>query len=130
MLFEQPYNNQEVTDIITKAPLGKVLSGIPMPTQSRYHGCLGRKEEGGPRDILEQMEMGQCIKVTDKELPRFVSAQAYADGWVVSRRSINKEHWMLWKTEKKGYLGSRLKYLKAQGRYPFTLPTANGGCRY
>ena len=130
MLFELPYNSQEVTDIITKAPVGKILSGIPLPLQSRYHGMLGRKTEGGPRDILERMQFGQCVKIADKYLPRYSSAQAYADGWVISRRRLNGEHWMVWKTEKKGYLGARLRYLKKQGRYPYTLPTANGGSSY
>ena len=129
MLFELPYNSQELTDIITKAPMNKVLRDIPIP-MDRYHGLLGRKAEGGPRDVLEKMNFGDSLKLDTTMYNRYTAATAYADGWTICRRNLSGNKWMIWKIEKKGHLGPRLRELKEQGRYPFTLPTANGGSSY
>ena len=129
MLFNLPYNSQEITDIITKVPIGKVIKDIPIPTDT-YHGILGRRAVGGPRDTLERMSFGDAIKLNTKMYHRFTSATAYADGWALCRRRLPGDNWIIWKIEKKGHLGPRLKELKEQGRYPFILPIANGGSSY
>ena len=129
MLFKLPYNSQEITDVITKAPMNKVMKNIPIPVDL-YHGLLGRKVPGGPRDILERMDFGDSMKLDTTMYSRFTAATAYADGWTLCRRKLAGNKWMVWKIEKRGHLGPRLKELKAQGRYPFTLPQANGGSSY
>ena len=109
------FNNcsEVMTDVIKKTPVGKIVSNIPVPeAQRRGAGGFQFPIKGGTRDVLYRMNVGDFVKVKAKHSHRYgVGASSYGDGWTVVKRKVSEDYFGIWKIEREGYIGARLRQL-------------------
>ena len=114
------FNNcsEAMSEVIRKTPVGKIISNIPIPASQRT-GSKGFQFPltGGTRDILYKMNVGDFIKVKTEHAHRYgVGSSSYGDGWIVVKRKVSEDYFGVWKVEREGYVGARLRQFKDQGR--------------
>ena len=114
------FNNcsEAMSEVIRRTPVGKIISNIPIPASQRT-GSKGFQFPltGGTRDVLYKMNIGDFIKVKAEHAHRYgVGSSSYGDGWSTVRRTLPNGSIVIWKKEKKGYLGSQLREYDKQSR--------------
>ena len=109
--------NKNMTNLLEKQPLGVVSSGVDIPTGWSGHQGFTEIGKGSMRAILMQMKIGDHIRLSKEDGNSFASAGcSYGDGWSTVRRTLPNGSIVIWKKEKKGYLGSQLREYDKQGR--------------
>ena len=114
------FNNcsEAMSEVIRRTPVGKIISNIPIPVSQRT-GSKGFQFPltGGTRDVLYKMNVGDFIKVKAEHAHRYgVGSSSYGDGWIVVKRKVSEDYFGVWKVEREGYVGARLRQFKDQGR--------------
>ena len=114
------FNNcsKAMSEVIRRTPVGKIISNIPIPASQRT-GSKGFQFPltGGTRDVLYKMNIGDFIKVKAEHAHRYgVGSSSYGDGWIVVKRKVSEDYFGVWKVEREGYVGARLRQFKDQGR--------------
>ena len=109
--------NKNMTNLLEKQPLGVVSSGVNIPTGWSAHQGFSLIVKGSMRAVLMLMNIGDHIRLSKKDGSSFASAGcSYGDGWSTVRRTLPNGSIVIWKKEKKGYLGSQLREYDKQSR--------------
>ena len=110
--------NEVMNDLIKKTPEGKITSNIPIPAAIyKSSGGFQMPLEGGTRDILYTMNIGDFVKVKSIHAHRYgVGSYSYGDGWSVIKRKVSNDYMGIWKVEREGYKGARIRTLEKNGR--------------
>ena len=109
--------NKNMTRLLENQPLGVVRNGVDIPTGWSARQGFSLITKGSMRAVLMQMKIGDHIRLSKKDGSSFASAGcSYGDGWSTVRRTLPNGSIVIWKKEKKGYLGSQLREYDKQGR--------------
>ena len=109
--------NKNMTRLLENQPLGVVRNGVDIPTGWSARQGFSLITKGSMRAVLMQMKIGDHIRLSKEDGNSFASAGcSYGDGWSTVRRTLPNGSIVIWKKEKKGYLGSQLREYDKQGR--------------
>ena len=109
--------NKNLTNLLENQPLGIVNNGVDIPTGWSGHHGFSEIAQGSMRAVLMLMNIGDHIRLSKKDGSSFASAGcSYGDGWSTVRRTLPNGSIVIWKKEKKGYLGSQLREYDKQSR--------------
>ena len=103
---------------LNDVPLNVISSNIPMPIRFyRQRGCFLAPALNGTRDILYKMKFGDFIRVKAKYKHRYgVAAFTYGDNWYTIIRKLSDDFYGIWKVEREGFLGRRIREFKKEGK--------------
>ena len=109
--------NKNMTRLLEDQPLGVIRNGVDIPSGWAVNQGFSLIAKGSMRATLMQMEIGDHIRLSKEDGGSFASAGcSYGDGWSTVRRTLPNGSVVIWKKEKKGYIGSLLRSYDKQGR--------------